>query len=308
MRIITQIALLLAITTLCIAQTPKSDKVVATVNGVDITVDDLMGQSPEKMYSPQAMMRSSMNAPGQFMFGDPESQLEMAIRRTLVLSEAQKNNMATDPDVVAMTEAFKKNLMVEMYYRKIVSAQAKPTEAEVKAEYDNSPRYNLPKRARIIQNWSPNEAEAKAFADKLKSVDMKNPEASGMPIETMQIYDVPADQGMKGDPNMNRQSATGSNMPHEAMKEGKFNIMASLAEAKPGQIIGPIQEGPGYRTMLVIEKLPEGKRPFAEVKEELTREMTERRLNELRQQKENELRKNATVTIYYENLNKAFGK
>jgi len=300
------IAFVLMISTICLGQAPKSDKVVATVNGVDITIDDLKTQQFEKM-DPTQMMRPNMGMGSQMSPGDPEGQLEAAIKRTLVFMEAQKNNMANDADVLTMTEAYKKNVMVEMYYKKVVAAQAKPTDAEVKAEYDNSQRYVLPKRAKVIQNWSPDEPTAKSFAEKLKTVDLKTPEASGLPIETIPIYDIPPEQAKAVDA-ANRGSTSSNVPPDKTAKEGKEALMTTLADAKPGQIIGPNQEGPGYRTILVIEKLPAGKRPFEEVKDELTREMTERRLAELRQKKESELRKNATVTIYYENLNKAFLK
>ncbi|RKZ30778.1 hypothetical protein DRQ36_04255 [bacterium] len=291
---------------LLFAQEQIPENVVAKVNEVEITVEELTDQNNEmvsqieRFYSKTAGSSRVVRRIGS---RNAEDLLERAINKTLILEEAEKANMAQDPDVLAATEAFKNSMMIEMYFQKVLIEEARPSIEEVKEEYEKSNRFYEPERAKIISIKAENAEIAEQKAAELRAIDIENLGEGRYNIEIVRVPKSKENVQGSSASNANRDERKGSKL--RGRSQTGYSM---LADAEPGDVIGPIEQGNRYIVMLVLEKIPEGKKPFEEVKEELTRSITERNLAGLRRKKEEELRKNATVTIYYENLNKAFAE
>jgi len=304
-----RVALLLSILVVfsVFAQTP-AENVVATVNGEDITIEDLTsGQVSEKGFSDAFMDQNSRSRRHKANADQADWLLEEAINRSLMLTEAKKVGMAEDSDVAEAVAAFKKAVMVDMYVNKVLILEAKPTEEEILAEYEQTSRYNQQAHAEVIRRWVQSEEEAQAIIAEIGKVDIQNPDG-GYNIDHFyyQEYEKEARQrdGVRSaDSDTKNGSSRGGNESDQ-----KMELMELVKVAKTGDIIGPVQQGQSWVVVRVVRQVPEGKRSFEEVSDEIEGYLTQQNLRELQQKKQEELRKSATVTVYNENLNKAFSE
>ena len=213
-----------------------------------------------------------------------------------MLNEAEAAGMANDPDVKAQVEAFKRAMMVQNYIDKVLYEQVKPSEEEIREEYNQPGRYEQQAHAKVIRTWGSSEEEVRN-----RLPEMKNTPEGSAHYEKMYFQELD---------HMRERTADGSGRQgnNEAKeKDGHFRMMEQVRDAKAGSTVGPMELGNQQWVMIeVVEQLPAGKRPFEEVRDEIERNMVRDRLNKAQQDKIQELRKSAVVTIYYENLNKAF--
>jgi len=274
-----------------IAQTAQNEDVIATVNNRDITVEDLKAVSSEKMnYETgihQIYSDRNRNMDEEINSGQAEWLLEEAISNHLILSEAQSANVSENGGYKAELESIKKSLMVKYYYIQELLPKAKPSQEEIEEEYNREGRFEQPERAEVMMRWERTEEEARKWLDKFANMDEK--ELAEGNLETMRIHEEEITY------------EDGSNQNNR--EEGKFQLMNELSKANAGDILGPLQEGNNYVVVYVAAKYPAGKQPLEEVKDRIERDLTRQNLERLVREKQEELRKKATVTIYYENLN-----
>ncbi len=297
MRAVYALLVLIMLAGAVFSQQPAAN-VVAKVNDIEITAEDILQGDAEK----NMMTREHMtNASGQRRQRDvnPEQaewMLDQTINSTLMLKEAEAAGMADDPDVKSQVEAYQRAIMVQNYIDKVLYEQVKPSEEEIRAEYDKSDRYMQQAHAKIIRAWGNTEEEVRNRLQEMKG----SPEGQAH-FEKMHFQELEYMRDMSAD-GSGRQ---GNNRSSE--KDAHFTVMELVRDAKAGSTVGPIEVGENQWTMVeVVEQVPAGKRPFDEVREDIERNMVRERLNQAQQDKIQELRKSAVVTIYYENLNKAF--
>ena len=295
------VASLLILTLTLLGQ--SAPEVVAEVNGEEITAEDI--RAGGKMDMDENMMRLSS---GEQVFererdissGEAERLLETAVDHALLLDEAASAGLEENPTFQEKLAAMKKQLLIQTYYQEVLLPEAEPTEEEMRAEYENSDRYWRPARAEVITRWAQNEQEANEMKGKLASMEAgtsEDGENRGEEIELLREEEMEKFQGEGSDGTNQRQ-----NDPY-------FQLRVALVDASPGDIVGPFgKEDREYIVAKVIEKYEAGKPPFEEVRERIKEDMTRRNFREVVEKKRQELRKKATVTIYYENLNESFSE
>ncbi len=286
------------------AQQPAQN-VVAKVNDIEITAEDIMtGESDKMMMESQAGATNMRKPRGQRQMdiNQAEWMLEQTINQALMLREAEKSGMAKDADVLAMVEAYKRAIMVQTYINKVLYEQVKPSEEELRKEYEQPGRFQIDAHAQIIRAWGSTEQEVRTRLDEMK----KQMQSGEQRYEQMFFHELEHQRKMK------EQDASGGNASSTQRRgdnEGKSDMVERVNKAKAGELVGPIQLDEHQWVLIeVVKQVPAGKRPFDEVREEIERVLIEERLRKAQQDKVAELRKSATVTIFYENLNKAFGK
>lgn len=285
------------------AQQPAQN-VVAKVNDIEITAEDLMTGEPDKMMMENQAGATNMRKPRgqkQMDVNQAEWMLDQTINQALMLREAEKSGMAKDADVLAMVEAYKRAIMVQTYISKVLYEQVKPSEEEIRKEYEQPGKFQIDAHAQIIRAWGSSEQEVRTRLDEMK----KQMQGGEQRYEQMFYHELEHQRKMR------EQDASGGNTSSGRQKdsEGKSDMVERVNKAKAGELVGPIQLDEHQWVLIeVVKQVPAGKRPFEEVREEIERVLTEERLRKAQQDKVAELRKSATVTIFYENLNKAFGK
>lgn len=273
-----------------------SEDVVAKVNDIEITAQDLISAQYEKsMFGNEFMTDGSRSR--QKLNLNPERAewlLDQTIDQTLLFNEAEKSGMADDPDVIAKVDAYKRAAMVQAYIDKVLYEEIKPTEEEIREEYNNSARYNQEAHAEVIRAWGNSEDEVRKRFEEIKN------EMEGRGNYERVYY---------GELERKNISSDGSskNVQHQD-EEAKLQMVELIKEAETGEIVGPVQIGDQWMMTEIVRQIPAGKKPFDEVKDDIERNMVQERLRKAQQEKIQQLRKSAVVTVYYENLNKAFEK
>jgi len=298
MRAFYTVIVLFLIAGAAISQQPAAN-VVAKVNDIEITTEDLMAGDAEKNMMTREYMSNASGQRRQRNVNPDQAEwmLDQTINNTLMLKEAEAAGMADDPDLKTQVEAFKRAMMVQYYIDKVLYEQVKPSEEEIRAEYDKSERYMQQAHAKIIRAWGNTEEEVRNRLQEMK----ERPETQAS-YEKMHFQELEYERSSTADGSGRQGNAQGE-------KDSHFRMMELVRDAKAGSTVGPMEIGENQWTMVeVIEQVPAGKRPFDEVREDIERNMVRERLNIAQQEKIQELRKSAVVTVYYENLNKAFGQ
>ncbi|MCK5833934.1 peptidyl-prolyl cis-trans isomerase [bacterium] len=283
-----------------LAQGNAPADIVAEVGDQSVTIKDIESYQPEMYYRFKEFnsMSNEGNSRGGLMDDDKERILNEVIDNKLIIKEAKASDLNNDPEFQAMVSNFEENLLINFYQEKVIKASIQPSEDEIRAEYDMEGRFRQPAMAKVIKIWSENEEKAKEDVLELKNIKEDDIENTRFQIEDMHLY--------KNRNEENGEMNDGTNSSDENL-DPYMQMMLVLNDAEVGDIVGPIkQHGDNYITAKVIEKTPEGKTAFEKVKEDIKRELIQRKFNEVYEQKKKELRKKAIVTIYYENLDKVF--
>ena len=292
-------SLFFGLTAVLLGQSPD---VVAKVDGIDITVQDVKGFDENVDNWQRELSQNGRNLNRKIDPNEAERRLDKVIENKLMLGEAKKAGLEKDPELQAEIERSRDQILLDFYYRKVLREQAKPTAEQVRKEYDESGGFMRPARAKVINIWASSEDEARKAIDKLKTIGEKYTAENGTAAEEIDIPDksmVDEFQKMNMESGNNNRSDNLNNDPMMQMR-------LALIDAKPDDIIGPMGGNGSFLVTKVIEKNPAGKAPFDEVKEQIENDMTERAFQELLKNKIAELRASATITVYHQNLTKAF--
>ncbi len=273
-----------------------SEDVVAKVNDIEITAQDLISAQYEKsMFGNEFVTDGSRSRQKQKI--NPERAewlLDQTIDQTLLFNEAEKADMADDPDVLAKVDAYKRAAMVQAYIDKVLYEEIKPSEEEIREEYNNSARYNQEAHAEVIRAWGNSEDEVRKRFEEMKNEMEGRGNYERIYFGELERRNVDSDGTSK---NIRRED-----------EDTKLQMVELVKEAETGEIIGPIQIGDQWVMAEIVRQIPAGKKPFDEVKNDIERSMVQERLRKAQQEKIQQLRKSAVVTVYYENLNEAFEK
>jgi peptidylprolyl isomerase len=280
-------------------QKAPSKDVVAEVDGVEITASEIGSFDDESSNRTKEMLfESQRRFDRKIRPEEAKYRLDEVIDNKLMLKEAKSAGIENDPKLQAVYNQLKENALLQFYYENVIRAEAKPTADEVRKEYDETDRYMRPPTARVITIWSPDEEEAKKAIDKLNTIDLTADKNNEYNIEETHLPE--------GDQVENYRQKTSDQSSDEAWNDPRMEITLMLLDAKAGDIVGPVGSEGNFITVKVVEKLPAGKTPFDQIKDQIEREMTDHRFREAVDKKMEELRSKATITVYNENLNKAF--
>ncbi len=280
-------------------QKAPSKNVVADVNGIEITASEIGSFDDDNSNRTKEMLFESQRRDDRKIRPEEAKyRLDEVIDNKLMLKEAKSAGIENDPKLQEIYNQLKENALLQFYYENVIRAEVKPTADEVRKEYDETDRYMRPPTARVITIWSPDEEEAKKAIDKLNTIDLTADKNNEYNIEEMHLPE--------GDQVENYRQKTSDQSRNEDWNDPRMEITLMLLDAKAGDIVGPVGNDGNFITVKVVEKLPAGKTPFDQIKDQLEREMTDHRFREAVDKKMEELRSKATITIYNENLNKAF--
>ncbi|HHS50890.1 MAG TPA: peptidyl-prolyl cis-trans isomerase [candidate division Zixibacteria bacterium] len=295
---------LIALSAGLIAQGDVPPDVVARIGEQDITIDDVQSFDPEMVFQFKHFFERPMGqvSSGRRQIDDREREniLEQSITQRLMIEDARAQDLDKDADFLSAMARFEDYILLNTYYNKVIRASIQPTDEELRAEYDRSGRFTRPATAKVISIWSHDELSLAEATDKLKRATKDNVEELGLTITDMRIPEGEDGEMMQQKTNM--RSADGQ----EGDLDPMMQVMLALKDAKAGDIIGPKGRDNHFLTVKVIEKHPAGKIPFEEVREQIERELVDREFHRVLEEKQRELRRKAVVTIYYENLDKAF--
>ncbi len=219
-----------------VAQAQDKDPVVAVVNGKEIrksSLIELKNAQPQLRQVPLEMVYDQL--------------LEHAITGQLLLTEAKKAKMQEDPKVKQRLEQIRDRLIQEAYVAK--QAEAKVTDAQVKAKYEElaKPREEVKARHILVES----EDEAKAVIKQL---------SGGAKFE-----DVAAEK---------TKDPSGKTTGGDLGWFGKGDMVQPFAEAafgmKPGEVSkAPVKTNFGWHVIKVEDKREVAPPPFEEVKEQI---------------------------------------
>ncbi len=273
-------------------QGAPTSKVVAEVNGVKITLDDLKAIGFSKMGMPQTHMRGTLS-PEQL-----RQNLDEAIGNTLLYSEASRAGLEKSPEYQAKMDAYKRQAILELYIEKVLIPSIQVSDEEIQQRYKSDRRYYEPEQLAGIMakiNDASKVAEARKYLQSIK--------------------DSPADASKE-----TRHSPMMSNMmmPEVGkMPDGVFahpmnisledpymaQMFPTLKSAKEGEILGP-PEGEGREVMLFLvqKRIPGRSVPLDSVKSEIIQQLRNEKVYEVQRQRIEQLKSKATITIYYDAL------
>lgn len=142
----------------CGDQKKKTNKVLANVNGHEITATQLdaelqyaSGAAEENAVQRQAMRKQAMEA---------------LIDREVLLEEASRNKLDRDPKLLQVIERFKTQAIVQAYLESKGANLAKPSKAEIDAYFQSHPELFAHRKVLDIEQLT---IAAKDFSGALKS-------------------------------------------------------------------------------------------------------------------------------------------
>ncbi|WP_313311730.1 peptidylprolyl isomerase [Pulveribacter sp.] len=240
------------------------DAVLMQVGKVQVTEADLTAEL--QRIPPQA--RAAALARSE----SAQAALKMLMARRLLAQEARTNGLAATPEVRALLKVNEERVLSEV---RLLQADASNAPDDAVLEAYAREHYNAePKRFEIAAQTrarhiliAGDSDEAKAQAEKLLA-DIK----AGASFETV--------------------AQEHSQDPGSAKKGGDLGFFgegrmvpefdAALQPLQPGEVGGPFKTQFGWHLVQLVERRPAGKRPYAEVRDELRQEGRNRILSERR--------------------------
>ena len=293
---------------------------VARVNTATVTDRDLLRE--EYAIFPYARVHGGA-IPRDLEPGIRKGALDMLIFEELVYQEAQKRKLAVTPAQLnkaedefrkqfdspvlfeqylraefqgneqLLREKIRRSLLIEKVLNGEVERKAAVSPAELRAYYDKNPaRFQYPESFAIqtISVIPPANATPEQLkAARVRAEDMlkqaratKTAEEFGLLAEKISDDDY---RVMMGD----HKWVDREHLPAE--------MLAPARKMRDGEVSGLVQVGPIFVVFRMNKHIPAGKRPFAQVKDGLRRELTQRKTNQLRAALDKKLRAGAKVEI-----------
>ncbi|UCH85011.1 MAG: peptidyl-prolyl cis-trans isomerase [Candidatus Latescibacterota bacterium] len=220
-------------------------------------------------------------------FKTPEGKAELAdllIEEEIYHQEAIKEGFDKDKDVLEMLDKYKRSLLVNQYFDRVVKAKAAPTEQEIHDYYEaNQDRYTKQPIVRAQHVFS---------TDREKLVKLKKEIDDGEPMTTI-AHLHSEDEATRAD---------GGNL-------GYFNpggyirgigYSKELSDAafsmQKGIVSDPIKWEKGYSLLRVNEIRPAELRPYDDVHDEIEALLTQQNLKDVKESVYAEVKKNYRAT------------
>jgi len=268
-----------------------SERVLAKVGNVEITQREFELQFKAGV--------SRMPAANQSMFASPNGRkqfLDMMIDEKVWVNGALDIGLDKDGEVQLLTKMSRDQLMLRKYYEKAIIDKAKPTETEVRAFYDANPnRFMSPVKVKIRQIVLADSVTAKAVLKDLKAGANFAKLAREKSIDSVSAVNG-GDLGSLTE---------GVALP--ASIGGSEQYASTLFKLKSGELSNVVHTQLGYHIALAYEKTAPELRPFDSVKKRIEDQMASERVQRIRNETYDTLKKKYLVTYMIEDSSVAPG-
>nr|WP_240648039.1 peptidylprolyl isomerase [Pararobbsia silviterrae] len=223
-----------------------------------------------------AMLKAVSPSVRQALAADP-AQVDQAVRSRLaaqaVLAEADEKGWTKQPQVQAMLEEAKREVILRSYLASVSVPPADyPSDAEIQATYDhNAAAFQMPRAIRLSQIFVavPQGADA-ATLDKARA------RAASLAQQAhSKGADFAALAQSQSDDKMH--AAQGGDMGFVAESTMLPEIRKATDGLAPGDVAGPIQTSAGFHVIKLAEIRPAGVAPLSAVKDRIREEMRKQR-------------------------------
>ncbi|PAF51530.1 peptidylprolyl isomerase [Helicobacter sp. 13S00477-4] len=263
--------------TLCIAF--AGAKTLATVDGVAITEKDF-----------DVIKQRVPNFNFDTLKDDQKKALlDQAINNILIEKEAKKEKIDQIPDFKAAMEAFKKQLLVEMWAKKQAEAvgKTKIPEADLKKYYDDNKQQFVQQEAQARHILVKTEDEAKKIISELNKTPKAKVEAKFIELANKDSID----------PNT-KNTQNGGDLGTFQKNQMVPEFSKAAFELKPGTYTKtPVKTEFGYHIIYLIKKNDPKTYTFDEAKKTIEAMLKEKKFQADMKKKIEELKKKAKITI-----------
>ncbi|WP_017872385.1 peptidyl-prolyl cis-trans isomerase [Candidatus Caldatribacterium saccharofermentans] len=247
-------------------------KIVAEVNGEPVYLEDL-----ERIWNnlPEAYRT-------QFP-GGMRDLLEQFIRQLLLLQEARKIGLESDPEVVKQIEELKKQVLIREIIKREIIEKVQVSDEEIQKEYNANPTlYTEPEQVKARHIMVSSREKAEAILEELKT---------GRPFD-----EVAREKSESPD------ALSGGAMGYIRRGDLDPEIERILFELAPGNYSDIVEINDGFHIFFVEEHLKPRLKELSEVREEIVARLTPRKQQEAFEKWIEELKSKAEIAIIEENL------
>lgn len=252
--------------------TGEERRIVAEVNGEPIYLEDL-----EEIWS---------NLPEAYRVqfpGGMRDLLEQLIRQLLLLQEARKVNLESDPGLLRQVEEYKKTLLIRAIIKREIIDKVQPSDEEIQKEYNANPTlYTEPEQVKAKHIMVSSREKAETILGELQS---------GRPFE-----DLAREKSESPD------ALSGGAMGYIKRGDLDPDLEKVLFELAPGNYSDIIEINDGFHIFFVEEHLKPRLKELAEVREEIIARLTPQKQQEAFERWIEELKSKAEIAIIEENL------
>jgi len=254
------------------------DRVVATVNGVQITESQLNPLIEEfRQRSQKTVLKPD----------DKNQILKGMIRRTLILQQKEASDLRKEKKIVERVKDFENGLVVATFLERHVGQKLTVTEEEIKEYYEkNLQRFSSPPKVKARHILLRDRKEAEKVLAKLK----KGEDFSQLAKE----YSIDLPMAKEG-------GAMGTIEKGKGLPE----LEKVLFVLKVGEISDIVETRYGFHILTVDEIITTQYRPFEEVKESIRKGLLQQKEAKAFDEMAANLEKNAKIKIFEENLQTA---
>jgi peptidyl-prolyl cis-trans isomerase SurA len=295
-------------------------KAVARVNGAVLTDRDLLRE--EYAIFPYARQHNG-RIPNEMEPGIRDGAMRMIIFEELVYQEAVRRKMTISASRLqqaekdfraqfrspgdyqrllqtefhgstqALREKIRRSLLIDALLKAEVDSKSKVSPAELKAYYDANPsRFEYPESFAIqtISFVPPPKATPQQVEEARKRADVALPQAKA--AKSYEEFGVLAEKISEDDYRVMMGD-------HKAVERSRLapQLVQALLALQPGQVTGVLQVEQIYTIVRLNRHIPAGKTRFEDVKDELRKELEQRKTNQLRAALNKKLRQNARIEV-----------
>ncbi len=289
---------LMALSSAIFAQTATAPKPVAEVNGTKVSIEDVKSVIVNEKNRNSEMQQKAQQ---DFKSDMLKSNINAAIDATLLYQDAIKKGVDKSPELTQKIEALKKQLIYEVYVEKILLPSITISDEEINNRYKSDWRYYRPEQFMGVIAEIPDaskEAEARAALEKYaKAAETPTNEPGGntQPMEAMKKHMEITNNNANSNGFFTFQTTVTTNDRYHAV------MQKDISASSKGKILGPYKMDNGSMFMfLVVDRVPEQITPLEKVRAEIIDMLRLEKLPTVRTQKIDELKNNATITIFYD--------
>lgn len=247
-------------------------KIVAEVNGEPIYLEDLQ------------RIWNNLPEPYRVQFpGGMRDLLEQFIRQLLLVQEAKKVGLESDPEVLKQLEELKKQVLIREIIKREIIDKVQVSEEEVQKEYNANPTlYTEPEQIKVKHIMVSSREKAESILEELKL---------GRPFE-----EIAREKSESPD------APSGGAMGY--IRKGDLDPMIEkiLFELAPGNYSDIVEFNEGFHIFLVEERLKPRLKELSEVREEIVARLTPQKQQEAFEKWIEELKNKSEIAIIEENL------
>lgn len=249
----------------------KKGEKIATVDGVDITVDEF---NRELLNLPDYLKPLVQTPEGRKEF------LDNLITRELIVKEASSKGIENNPEIKSRINIVKKGLLVDAFLRQYIEEKAKVTDKEMEELYKKDPsRFGTGEKIRVSHILVNSEKEANEVLAKINKGEDFAKLAKAKSIDPG-TKDAGGDLGYFGkgqmDPNFEK---------------------AAFGLKKTGEVSGLVKTQFGFHIIKLVDRKSSETKPFEAVREDVKRKVIQDRQKEVFDKLVKELKAKASISI-----------